>query len=498
MKRLRVESVVKLSARLSIINQDTGSVSPWVLNEEQLEVLRLIIANPRAIVLKGRQIGISTLCLLVVMAFAVGNAGVPSCIVADTRDKAQGLLARLAGWCDQLKIPVLERNKSSITLANGSVIDALSAVSRADAGESRVGRSKSYGLIHTSELAFWMNDEAVFRGLTSTALPGARVIIESTASAADNLFRKLWNDEAGSEWERVFLSLEQHAAYRRDPADIDDETWELLRSEKYGFTRRDTAAWWWLRMRTDFGGDEVGALREFPVLDVHCFANAKGRWINAYTEAATTPDGEWIDGRFTGWMRYKQGAPTEPVVFGVDTAAGHGGDSSALCVLGLHTGTIYATWCSSTTSLPDYIELVKTHADLWKPRALVVEYNGIGIPVYETLAQMTKHNVIKQVSGDEKHLRLQRLKQAIEDGSIPVGPELVYEIKSSRIQPPKTAKSRAEYVGRDDMLNALSFAREYWADISPEAVAVDLVKKLNQEKHVHREFIKPSRKRRTY
>jgi hypothetical protein len=111
---------------------------------------------------------------------------------------------------------------------------------------------------------------------------------------------------------------------------------------------------------------------------------------------------------------------------------------------------------------------------------------------------MTKHNVIKQVSGDEKHLRLQRLKQAIEDGSIPVGPELVYEIKSSRIQPPKTAKSRAEYVGRDDMLNALSFAREYWADISPEAVAVDLVKKLNQEKHVHREFIKPSRKRRTY
>jgi hypothetical protein len=73
-----------------------------------------------------------------------------------------------------------------------------------------VGRSKSYGFIHASELAFWLSDAAVFRGLTSTALPGARIIIESTASAADNLFRTLWHGEdegSADEWHRVFLPI---------------------------------------------------------------------------------------------------------------------------------------------------------------------------------------------------------------------------------------------------------------------------------------------------
>lgn len=497
MKRIKFERAARLPKMLMILNQEKhGAIARWDINDEQREVLNAIVENERVIVLKGRQMGVSTITLLAVLAFAVANPGVPCAIVADTREKAQGLLARLAGWCDQLGIEIGSRNKGAIELANAgddgvcTTIDALSAVSRAEGGESRVGRSKSYGFIHCSELAFWLSDAAVFRGLTSTALPGARIVIESTASAADNLFRQLWSarDEDGEGWHRVFLPVERHAVYRRDEHDIDDATWALLQGEKFGFTRRDSAAWWWCRMRVEFAGDETGALREFPQLPAHCFSFAKGRWILKFVEAATEQIGAWDEKskRFQGWTHYRD-AGTEPVAFGVDVAGGDGGDSSAIVVLGMLTGTIVATWMSHSTSLPDYVEVIKDAAARYNPTRIVVESNGVGVGVYETLKQFTGHAVKEQVSGEEKHFRLQRLKLAIEQGVVPIGPELIAEAKASRIEPPTGPKGRPRYEGRDDCLNALSFVRELYLEELPDRVDVDMVARIDPQTTVSME-----------
>jgi len=485
----------RMAGLLMILNQEqAGAISRWRITAAQLDVLLAILDHERTIVLKGRQMGVSTVSLLALLVFAIANPGVPCCIVADTREKAQGLLARLAGWCGQLGVEIGASNKGSLELANTgpdgvcTVIDALSAVSRAEAGESRVGRSKSYGFIHASELAFWLSDAAVFRGLTSTALPGAHIVVESTASAADNLFRTLWNgDDAEGEWHRVFLPIERHPVYQRDPASIDDATWALLSGPQYGFTSRATAAWWWHRMRVDFAGDEAGALREFPQLPAHCFSFAKGRWILKFVEVVVVADGTW-DGktkRFSGWHRYRDRMADEPVVIGVDVAAGQGGDSSAIVVLSLLTGTIIATWVSNTTSLPDLVELVKDTAEKYGPETIVVESNGVGVGVYETLHQFSSWHITEQTSGEEKHFRLQRLKLAIEHGVVPIGPELILEAKSSNIQPPKGPKGRPNYEGLDDCLNALSFAREFYLAALSSSVAVDPVALIDHSKVIH-------------
>jgi len=496
-KRPILDVARRLSGLLMILNQEQqGAISRWRITDAQVEVLEAILEHERTIVLKGRQMGVSTVSLLAVLAFAIANPGVPCAIVADTRDKAQGLLARLAGWCDQLGIEVGARNKGSVELANAgpdgvcTVIDALSAVSRAEGGESRVGRSKSYGFIHASELAFWLSDAAVFRGLTSTALPGARIVIESTASAADNLFRTLWHGEdegSADEWHRVFLPIERHPVYQREPSSIDEDTWLTLSGTRYGFTQRSTAAWWWHRMRVDFAGDEDGAMREFPQLPEHCFSFARGRWILRFTDALVVADGKW-DGkakRFDGWHRYRDALPDEPVVFGVDVAAGGGGDSSAIVVLSLLTGTILATWVSNSTSLPDLVEMVKDTAERYVPQTIVVESNGVGVGVYETLKQFSRWHVTEQRSGEEKHFRLQRLKLAIEQGVVPIGPELVVEVKSSNIQPPTGPKGRPSYEGLDDCLNALSFAREFYLDALPASVPVDVVASIDHSVIIH-------------
>jgi hypothetical protein len=497
LKRPKFDVARRMAGLLMILNQEAaGAISRWRITGAQLEVLLAILDHERTIVLKGRQMGVSTVSLLALLVFAIANPGVPCCIVADTREKAQGLLGRLAGWCDQLGVELGARAKGTLELANAgpdgvaTVIDALSAVSRAEAGESRVGRSKSYGFIHASELAFWLSDAAVFRGLTSTALPGARVVVESTASAADNLFRTLWNgdDEDGAgEWHRVFLPIERHPVYQRDPSTIDDAVWALLSGEKYGFTSRATAAWWWHRMRVDFAGDESGALREFPQLPSHCFSFARGRWILRFTEAVTRAVGQW-DGkakRFDGWHYYRDTMPDEPVIVSVDVAAGGGGDSSAVVVLSLLTGTIVATWVSNSTSLPDLVELVKDAASVYSPQTIIVESNGVGIGVYETLHQFSSWHVTEQRSGEEKHFRLQRLKLAIEQGVVPIGPELAVEVKSSNIQPPTGPKGRPSYEGLDDCLNALSFAREFYLGALPPSSSVDPVANLDHSRVIH-------------
>ena len=58
-----------------------------------------------------------------------------------------------------------------------------------------------------SEMGFWRNDVAVFRSLTSGATsPHMRMVIESTASAADNLFKTMWED-TNNRWHHVWLSI---------------------------------------------------------------------------------------------------------------------------------------------------------------------------------------------------------------------------------------------------------------------------------------------------
>lgn len=449
MRALRFDPLVMLAARLKVLDQRTTTLGPLALNAEQREVLRAIIDHERVLVLKGRQVGVSTVCCVVDLAFAVAHPGLSCAIVADTQQKAEGLLAKVASWAKSIGVPLTKENVRSIELANGATIDALSAVSSAEEGESRVGRSKSYALLHLSEVGFWRDDRSVFAALLSTALPGARVVVESTASAAENLLRELWRSTDNG-WHKVFLSLERHEVYTRDAGDITDEQWQALQVG-HGFTSRPHAAWWWHKVTTDFGGDLHRALREYPVRPDDCWSFAEGRWIVSYTSAVVRSAAEWT--------YYREHDPLDPAIFGVDTGGGLGADASAIAIVGQRSRRIYATFTSTTTTLPEFIAIIRAADAQWGPVAVAVESNGIGQGVYQELRDRSTLPVTEQKSSaGEKHLRLTRLKLAIESGAMPVGPEVVAELASSRISRPTGPRGAPLYEGRDDLLNALSFA----------------------------------------
>jgi len=493
-KTLEITLQKKSSEKDDYTSKLTG---PWVLHEEQKKVLKLILENPRLIVLKSRQQGLSTIAAYALMMFSCLHDNVDTCVVADTSDKAKGLLGKISNWLDQMEIPY-KGNMSRIKLFNGTTIHAISAIARAEGGESRAARSRSMSMIHVSELSFIVDAAAVFRGLTSTALPGARIVVESTASQSEpNLFKTIWlQGEEGEpdNWVRHFVELETHEVYRADPMSITDEKWAELQESRFGFTRRDTAAWWWDKCRTDFAGDILGCLREYPPAPRACFLAVGGRYIDTYSPAEVTTQAAMVNSRPTGWTEYTVDNINEDLIMGVDVSAGLGGDSSAIAIMGAGTRRIYCTWLDHWTPQPQLVELIKATYEKWKPKKILVESNGVGMGVYLALKQHTKLPIVEQHSSHEKHMRMSLLKMMVEESIIKVGPEVAFEIANSRIAKPSGPKGAPDYQGKDDLLNALSFANKWIENNGPKASPVDLIKKLDPRLVFHRSFLNKKRK----
>ncbi len=460
MKALAFTRLLGLAAALVIFNQESASLGPWVLNEEQRDVLQQLCDHQRVLVLKGRQVGVSTLCCLYDLAFAIANPGVGVVICADVQDNANALLKKISGWCVDLGIKPTVDNVESLVLPNGSYIDAKSAVAPAEGKESRVGRSRSYLLFHITELGFWANDAAVFGSLTSGATsPHVRMVIESTASAADNLFKAMWETpEEKNGWRHVWLSIERHSTYRLDADTVDDATWEHLQG--LGFTHRESGAWWWDQVKAKFNGDARRASREYPVRPEDCFAFAEGRWLAEWKPASPRYAGVWSDDDspiYRGWTYYADSG-AEKTVAGVDVGAGLGRDASTIAIKTEKTRRLVATFTDNTISIPDFEKLIESTSTLFRCRSVRVEKNGVGEGVVQHLAANTQVPLVIQTSNaGEKHERMTKLKLAIESHAMPIGEEVIAEARSSRISRPDGPRGSPVYEGRDDLLNALSF-----------------------------------------
>lgn len=440
---------LKLAECLYIIDQKTGQLLPFVLNEEQRVVLQALCENDRVIVLKGRQVGCSTVGAFFCLLLCTINPGLPAGIIADTMDNAEGILKKIRDWLEQLNIPLKKDNVRSIELANGATVLALTANSKAvGTKEAKAGQSRSFGYIHSSEHAYWNDGGATWSRLTAGALSKSIHLIESTGTfGEDNDFTGKWYNGEG--FKKIFIGVELHSNYQLPENTISDDTWHYLR-ETYRFTNRATAAWWYVKLTTDFSNDVNRMLREYPVVPEHAFVYSdKDRHIKKYIETSIVVKGDW-----NYYPAYK--SIKEPLIVGVDVAFGVGGDASAIAIIGHKTGKIHATYRDSNIEIPDLIKLIRNVIWEYEPLVTIIESNGLGGKVCQYLSG---HNIIRHHSAeDEKAFRRSRLKGDIELGEIVVGGHLIQEILSSTVN---EKRKPVKYEGMDDLLSALSFAREY-------------------------------------
>jgi hypothetical protein len=447
-----------------ILNKRNGKLVPLSLNAPQRRIIRAALRCDRVVVGKIRQVGSSTGVAYLMKHLAMRNPGLPMCIVADTQDNANGILAKIKKWLTGIGVKLLVSGVESITLENGATIDALTAISPADDGESRVGRSKSYGFILATEMAFWRSARAVWAALIPPLLGNAIVVVESTGSPGDGLYKEILESTTG--WVPLFIGVEDFEEYRADPASIDDITFTRLKRD-YGFKRRDSAAWWYAKLRDDFKGDVFRMLREFPVQQPHMFMFQQGQHITSWREVPVRVDGHWN-------VYVEDRDLDEPVAFGVDTATGVSKDASAIAEVGQRTGRTIRTYRRNDIEIPDFIDVVSDAVRARSPIAIVIEKNGVGAGVPAGVRKNHPGAVIVEhwssgtanKNNSELHIRRAEMKALIESGAVPVGGDMLYEVKHSIVT------DKAAFEGPDDVLSAQSIVRG-WLEKNPWIAPVE-------------------------
>lgn len=162
---------------------------PFHLYPYQEDTLQDFQENDRIIILKSRQLGISTLIAGYALWMILFQSDKNVLVVAIDQNTSKNLVTKVRVMFDNLpswlKLKQVESNKLSMRLSNGSQIKAV-----ASTGTS--GRSEALSLVIIDEAAFVDGAEELWASLQQTLSTGGQGIILSTPNGSGNFFHKTW------------------------------------------------------------------------------------------------------------------------------------------------------------------------------------------------------------------------------------------------------------------------------------------------------------------
>jgi len=198
---------------------------PFHLYPFQEDTLKSLRDNDYNVILKSRQLGISTLsagyALWLMTFFDDKNI----LVIATTQEVAKNLVLKvkvmheyLPSW---LRKPATEANKLSLRFDNGSQIKAVSS-----SGTS--GRSEALSLLIIDEAAFIRNIEEIWTAAQQTLATGGGAIVLSTPNGTGNFFHKVWTGAEtksgiGSRFNPIKLHWTVHPERNQSWRDKQDE-----------------------------------------------------------------------------------------------------------------------------------------------------------------------------------------------------------------------------------------------------------------------------------
>jgi len=173
----------------------------YPFQEKTLHVFR---DNPYSIILKSRQLGISTLSAGHSLWLMLFHKDKNILCIATKQETARNMVTKVKFMYDNLpswlKIPAEENNKLSLRLNNGSIIKATSASSDA-------GRSEAVSLLLIDEAAFIDNIGEIWASAQQTLATGGGAIVLSTPYGTGNWFHKTWVNAESQENQFIPIKL---------------------------------------------------------------------------------------------------------------------------------------------------------------------------------------------------------------------------------------------------------------------------------------------------
>lgn len=210
------------AAHCAKIKDKGGKIVPFRFNRAQrhvhdaLEKQKAETGKVRALILKGRQQGVSTY-IGERYYHQVTMQGKSAFIVAHEDKATTNLFEMVKRYNQHNPLAPSTKNSNAKELIFGA-IDA--GYKLATAGTDDVGRSNTAQLIHGSEFGFWRNPQMHLAGLGNTVadMDGTEIVLESTGNGVGNAFHLMWQEaEAGrGEYIAIFVPWFWQDEYRAE------------------------------------------------------------------------------------------------------------------------------------------------------------------------------------------------------------------------------------------------------------------------------------------
>jgi hypothetical protein len=268
---------------LKIQTKELGLI-PFVLNPLQLIaleiILPLIFSGGRFIILKGRQVGISTL-IEAIIYWITSNWFDKRAVIIAHDDATSKHLYDMYRIYNEFVPSWLKPTMRSSGNEKGLYFSAnRSSVRVLTAGGDNPGSGNTIQLLHASEYAKWKNAKSVMTSIGPALPTTALIFIESTAFGTGNDFNARWvaAKEGKNDYIPIFLPWFKNTEYALDKVkignnesyDADPTKQEMPYVLLHDLDQRQIN---WMRWKTDseFNGNFDTFLQEYAFDDVSCF-----------------------------------------------------------------------------------------------------------------------------------------------------------------------------------------------------------------------------------
>lgn len=238
-------------------------------------------------VLKGRQLGISTVCIALDLYWNFKHKGLQGTLVTHDEGTRDFFRATINSYMQYLpkeyKIPVKAHNRTQLILRNNSRFVYQVAGTRKS---SNLGRGTASSFSHATEVAFWGDEDGLksFEATLADNNPDRLYIWETTANGY-NHFHDMWETAKRSITQRaIFIGWwlnEQYSApegsqiyeaYWDGVLTASEQAWvnNVYRLYRYHI-KPEQVAWWRWRLEEKMQGDETMMMQEFPPTEDDAF-----------------------------------------------------------------------------------------------------------------------------------------------------------------------------------------------------------------------------------
>ena len=374
-KKCLVDPIYFMKKYVKIQHPIRGTVN-FDLYEFQEKTLTDLVEHDFNIILKSRQMGISTLTAAYSLWLMVFHKDKNVLCISINQETSKEIVTRVRFANDNLpswlKVKEQEDNRLSLRLTNGSQIKAVSS-----AGTS--GRSSALSLLIIDEAAFIDNIAEIWLSAQYTLSTGGRAIMLSTPNGVGNFFHQTWIKAEAKENEFNTIRLPWNLHPERD------QTWRDKQTELSGVKGAAQEC------DCDFATTGNG------IVDAATIDFYKQSKVKDPIEMRGIDHGYWI---------WEYPDYSRNYIVSADVARGDGGDYSAFQVIDVESMTQVAEY-KGQIGTKDYGNMLVTVATDYNNALLIVENANIGWAVLQQIIDRQYQNTFYS-SADLQYVDVER------------------------------------------------------------------------------------------